>query len=98
MAEQDDDYPWEGQCTDAAYEFGLRCANLAAQNPHKVTSPLDWIMNALMTELWDRNFSQSEIRSAFEEAIRDMPRYAAGEERRSATSAELAITDWRRAT
>jgi len=47
-----------------------------------------------MTELWDRNFSQSEIRTAFEVAISDMPRYAAGEERRSLTSAELAIGEW----
>ena len=47
-----------------------------------------------MTELWDRNFSQSEIQTAFEAAISDMPRYAAGEERRSLTSAELAIGEW----
>ena len=34
-----------------------------------------------MTELWDKGFSQSEISRAFEGAIADMPRYAAGEER-----------------
>ena len=96
MTEHNDDYPWEGQCGDAAYEFGLRCANLAARNPHEETAPLDRLITALMTELWDRNFSQSEIRTAFEEAIKHMPRYAAGEERRSATSTELAIADWRR--
>jgi hypothetical protein len=39
-------------------------------------------MNDLMTELWDNGFSQSETRSAFEKAFADMPRYAAGEERR----------------
>jgi hypothetical protein len=50
-----------------------------------------------MTELWDRNFSQTEIRTAFEEAIIDMPRYTAGEERRSSTSTELATADWRAA-
>jgi hypothetical protein len=50
-----------------------------------------------MAELWDRNFSQSEIRIAFEEAIKDMPRYAGGDERRSSVSTELATADWRAA-
>ncbi|HWE75548.1 MAG TPA: hypothetical protein VG328_20480 [Stellaceae bacterium] len=90
-----EEIPWEGQCTDAAYEFALRCAVLVTQNPYNVTAPLTDIVNTLMTELWDRNFSQSEIRSAFEAAITDMPRYAAGEERRNSTSRELATADWR---
>jgi hypothetical protein len=47
----------------------------------------------LMTELWDRNFSQTEIRAA-RSAIEDMPRYAAGEERRSPISTKLATADW----
>jgi hypothetical protein len=50
---------------------------------------------SLMTELWDRNFSQSEIQAAFQEAIKDMPRYAAGNERRSSISGESVTTDWR---
>ena len=86
---------WEGLCADAAYEFGLRCARLVTSNPYRSVAPLNSIINSLMTELWDRNFSQSEIRVAFEGAIKDMPRYAAGQERRSATSTELATTDWR---
>jgi len=93
MSEQE--LPWEGQCADAAYEFALRCAVLVTQNPDHVTAPLKHIINTLMTELWDRNFSQSQIRTAFEEAIKDMPRYAAGEERRSLTSTQLATADWR---
>ena len=36
----------------------------------------------LMTELWDRGFSQTEIREAFEAALVDLPRYAEGIERR----------------
>jgi hypothetical protein len=87
--------PWEGQCADAAYAFALCCAVLVTQKPHRVAAPLDHIINSLMTELWDRNFSQGEIRTAFEEAIKDMPRYAAGEERRSSTSTQLATADWR---
>jgi hypothetical protein len=35
---------------------------------------------------WDRNFSQGEIHAAFEKALGDMPRYAAGKERRSAST------------
>src|SRR5262249_8495180 len=93
MSEQE--VPWEGQCADAAYQFALRCAVLVTQNPDHAAAPLEHLINTLMTELWDRNFSQSEIRAAFEEAIKDMPRYAAGEERRSSTSAQLATADWR---
>lgn len=70
---------------------------LTSQNPHKLTAPLDFIINCFMTELSDRNFSQTEIRTAFEDAIKDMPRYASGEERRSSTSSELATADWRAA-
>jgi hypothetical protein len=90
-----DEGPWEGRCTDAAYGFALRCADLIVQNPHNIIAPLNLIIKSLMTELWDRNFSQTEIREAFQEAINDMPRYAAGNERRSSTSTELATSDWR---
>jgi hypothetical protein len=79
MAEEE---PWEGQSLTAAAVFARRCAELYSANPYS-QAPLESIINALMTELWDRGFSQSEIRSAFEKAIADMPRYAAGEERRS---------------
>jgi hypothetical protein len=89
--------PWELQCVDAAYLFALRCADLVTQNPYNFAAPLNGIINDLITELWDRNFSQTEIRTAFEEAIKEMPRYAAGEERRSSTSSELATADWLRA-
>ena len=95
MAEHE--IPLEAQCSDAAYEFALQCAILVTQNPyrHHVPAPLEYIVNSLMTELWDRNFSQGDIRAAFEAAIKDMPRYAAGEERRSSTSTQLATADWR---
>ena len=39
-------------------------------------------MNTLMTELWDRGFSQTEIASAFERAVAAMPRYTGGLEKR----------------
>ena len=94
MVTKKDDFPWEGKCIDAAYEFGFRCASLSSQNPYGGIEPLDLLIGALMTELWDRNFSQSEIRSAFEKAMDSLPGYAI-QERRSATSTELVITDWR---
>lgn len=96
MVEPLSEIPWEGHCADAAYEFALRCAGLVTSNAYNsVVAPLNSIINSLMTELWDRNFSQSEIRAAFEGAIKDMPRYAEGQERRSPTSTELATADWR---
>lgn len=79
MSEQ---IPWEGECLQAAAEFAQRCRELAQSNPHDLIA-LDEIVNTLMTELWGNNFSQTEIRSAFENAMVDMPRYAAGLERRS---------------
>jgi hypothetical protein len=77
----ENDIPWEGQCLDTAAAFALRCAELYSINPYSET-PLRSIINTFMTELWDNGFSQSEIRNAFEQAVADMPRYAAGEERR----------------
>ena len=73
---------WEAHCDSAAVAFGLRCRDLKASNPFDL-SALDHLINTLMTELWDNGFSQTEIRSAFEHALADMPRYAAGLEKRS---------------
>jgi hypothetical protein len=73
--------PWEGQCLKAAEDFASKCAELYSSNPY-FEVPLESIINTLMTELWDRGFSQSEIRSAFEKAVADMNRYAAGKDRR----------------
>jgi hypothetical protein len=83
MSQHDDDIPWEGRCYEAAWTFGRQCIDLAKSNPYgSQVDPLGQLINTLMTELWDNGFSQTEIRMAFEEAVRDMPRYAAGEERR----------------
>jgi hypothetical protein len=62
-------------------KFAHDCAELKAGNPYE-WPPLTIIMNWLATELWDNHFSVSEIRSAFEAPAADIPRYAAGEERR----------------
>jgi hypothetical protein len=68
---------------DAAYVFGQACSTFRDQNPYPQIVPLDDMINTLMTELWDRRFSQTEIRTAFEQALGDMGRYAAGEEVRT---------------
>jgi hypothetical protein len=47
-----------------------------------IENPLGQIIQFLVTEFWDRSFSQSEIRAAFHRALADMNRYAAGQERR----------------
>ena len=84
MLENGDKIPWEGRCDEAARIFGRQCADLAKSNPYgDQVDPLGSMINTLVTELWNNGFSQTEIRTAFEEAIRAMPRYAAGEERRS---------------
>jgi hypothetical protein len=84
MSENEADI-WQSLCLKAATEFASRCAELYLQKPH-AEPPLIGIINTLMTELWDRNFSQTEIRNAFDAAMRDMPRYCAGEDRRSTVS------------
>jgi hypothetical protein len=66
----------------AAHDFGQACAKFRDRNPYSEIDALDAMINTLMTELWDGCFSQTEIRDAFEAAIADMNRYAAGDERR----------------
>jgi hypothetical protein len=77
-----EEIPWEGRCLDAATLFATSCAQLKKENPYPETEALRHIADDLMTELWDRFFSQAEIRSAFENALANLPGYAAGEERR----------------
>lgn len=66
----------------AAMVFAEACARFRNGEPYGVAVELDGLMNTLMTELWDQGFSQTEIRAAFQNALADMPRYAAGFERR----------------
>ena len=73
---------WQSRMTSAPYEFAKAVRELHDNNPWPEQAALDQAINTLMTELWDRCFSQTEIREAFESAIADMPRYAAGQETR----------------
>ena len=81
--ELDSDTDWRMLAIDAAHDFAETVRKLCDENPSKLADPLTHIMNDVMTELWDQAFSQSEIRHAFLEAIDDLDRYAAGQERRS---------------
>ena len=68
---------------NAAEEFAATCARYHAADPYpSEAAPLDLAINVLMTGLWDQGFSQTQIHAAFEAALADMNRYAAGEERR----------------
>ncbi|HVX57576.1 MAG TPA: hypothetical protein VHA37_07645 [Candidatus Saccharimonadales bacterium] len=77
----EEEIPWEGRRIDEAYKFASRCKELRDSNPYDRPA-LEQIMVDVMTELWDRGFSQSEIKAAFERALNELPKYAAGEERR----------------
>ena len=67
----------------ATYELSVLAKELHDSDPHAEIPILDRAMSTLATELWDRCFSQTEIRTAFEQAIADLSRYAAGEEIRA---------------
>lgn len=68
--------------TNAAATLAEHCSKLRDGDFFADRDPLGQVINFLMTELWDRSFSQSEIRAAFNAALDDMNRYAAGQERR----------------
>jgi hypothetical protein len=68
--------------TNAAATLAEHCSKLRGGDFFADRDPLGQVINFLMTELWDRSFSQSEIRAAFNAALDDMNRYAAGQERR----------------
>ena len=76
-----EEVPWEGRCSSAAYEFALLCKELKDSNPYDQPALMN-IATTLLTELWDRGFSVSEIKASFDRALLDLPRYAAGEDRR----------------
>jgi hypothetical protein len=71
---------WQDRSMAAVHQFSDALMALHRTNPWPDRPLLPSAINHLMTELWDRGFSQSEIRGAFNSAVADMPRYAAGEE------------------
>ena len=71
---------WQERLSTTICNFGVTLSELHESNPWPDLPLLPQAMNRLMTELWDHYFSQTEIREAFEKAVADMPRYAAGDE------------------
>ena len=83
FAPADPNDAWQAKTADAVWRFGQELKALHQTNPWPHIPLLPNAINHLMTELWDAGFSQTEIRDAFSAAVTDMPRYAAGQERRS---------------
>ena len=71
---------WTDRWLAAAYDFSVGISELDRTNPWPDQPLLPKAMSTLMTDLWDRGFSQAQIRDAFENAILDMSRYTAGRE------------------
>jgi hypothetical protein len=67
----------------ATYEFSEACAKLNGSNSRPEINPLNQLITTLMAELWEKRFSQSEIRDAFQIALVEMNCYADGKERRA---------------
>jgi hypothetical protein len=78
--ELSDEDQWQNRWMNAVYDLAAALKESHQTNPWPESPLLPQAMNYLMTELWDRCFSQTEIRVAFEDAVSDMPRYAAGDE------------------
>lgn len=74
---------WLDQSMALAQQFGSALHEFGTRNPWPDLPFLPRVMTHLITELWDHGFSQTEIREAFEAALAELPRYAAGEEVRS---------------
>lgn len=72
---------WQNRFLSVTSDFGAHCAELRDSNPFAPPA-LEIIMAFLATELWDRGFSQSEIKAAFEVASSELVGYGAGEDRR----------------
>ena len=63
----------------AAGAFASACRTAEEHTPLAAPTSLVHHVNDLMSELWGQGFSQAEIREAFEDAVRDMPRFAVEE-------------------
>jgi len=85
--ELDEHTLWNCRAHDLARLFAKTCAELRSTRPVPEADELQEVMGSLATELWDRDFSITEIRKAVLEAVEALPRYAAGYESRSLEAA-----------
>jgi len=73
---------WQSRLFDVVHALGGELKDLHKSNPWPEQPVLDEAMTALATELWDQGFSETDIRAAFETAVRLLPAYTAGEDTR----------------
>ena len=71
---------WQTRLYEATYRYSVALRELNDTNPWPELPVLGNALNTLATELWDRCFGLTEIRTALEDAFSDLPRYAAGQE------------------
>lgn len=74
---------WQDRGMALIQQFAGELRGLHSNNPWTDRPVLPQAMSYLMTELWDRGFTQTQIRLGFETALAELPRYTAGEEVRS---------------
>ena len=74
---------WQTRLYEASHRFSTALKELHQTNPWPENPVLEQAIDTLATELWDRGFSQTDIGTAFQRALADLTRYAAGEEARS---------------
>jgi len=82
MSERDADDEWQDRWMAEVSQLADTLTEMHRTNPWPNVPLLPAAMNYLMAELWDRGFTQTQIREAFDAASGDLPRYAAGKERR----------------
>ena len=71
---------WQTRLYEASHQFSMVLRELTDSNPWP-DHPVLWnAINTLATELWDRCFSLTEIKTALEDAAAELPRYASGQE------------------
>ncbi len=83
MADYDPDDRWQDEWREAIYNIAEILKEKHQNNPWPHIPVLPEAMQYLMTELWDRGFSQTEIREALDAANSAMPTYTVGQERRT---------------
>ncbi|HQS97603.1 MAG: hypothetical protein B7Y31_13325 [Novosphingobium sp. 16-62-11] len=78
--EPDSDDVWQDRGFAAVQAFAVELRGLHQSNPWPHIPALPQAMAYLMTELWDRGFTQTQIREGFETALIELPKYTLGDE------------------
>lgn len=79
-ADRDPDGEWQDDGFAAIQGFAGSLRDLHNRNPWPCIPILPQALVYLMTELWDRGFTQTQIRNALIAALDELPKYTGGEE------------------